>query len=86
MAEKTMPKYEFLWVGDIAYSFKDEKTGKQVQGSTRKAVILRTVDGIPVGIDVDKVSPDVFAEMEVVPGAVVDQIYYDRFGRICGAK
>lgn len=81
-----MTKYEILWVGDVAYSFTDEKTGKKHEGFTRKAVVLRTLDSVPVGIEVVKVSCDAFAEMEVVAGAVVDALYYDRFGRVCGAK
>lgn len=80
-------KYHIIFVGDVAYSFTDEKTGKKHEGFTRKAVIARYDDnGVLVGIDTDKVSTDPFTESEVVSGAVCGQIFYDRFGRICGCK
>lgn len=79
--------YEVIWVGMVAYSFTDKQTGKPVSGASKKCVILRhDENGNVSGVDVCKMSEDPATAEGVYSGAVLTEIYYDRFGRVIGGR
>lgn len=74
-------KYVVQYIAPVVYDFVDKKTGKQVSGITRKAVMTRENDDKQIiALEVVKIAPD----SKIRVGDSGGTPLYDKFGRLYG--
>ena len=79
--------FKIIWIGFVAYSFTDKKTGSPVSGNTLKAVVAQlSPSGTVAGLNIVKVGTIEGGEYPVQKDVLYNQLYFDRFGRVIGAQ